>query len=25
VIDKNAKPLDNIRLIEPDYFAKGFE
>jgi rfaE bifunctional protein kinase chain/domain len=25
VIDRNAKPLDNIRLIEPDYFAKGFE
>src|SRR5215467_2341241 len=25
IIDKNAKPLDNIRLIEPDYFAKGFE
>jgi len=25
VIDKNAKPLDNIRLIQPDYFAKGFE
>jgi cytidyltransferase-like protein len=25
VIDNNAKPIDNIRLIEPDYFAKGFE
>ena len=25
VIDKNAKPLENIRVIEPDYFAKGFE
>ncbi len=25
IIDNNAKPLDNIRLIEPDYFAKGFE
>src|SRR5436309_752621 len=25
IVDKNAKPLDNIRLIEPDYFAKGFE
>src|SRR5262249_2853350 len=25
LIDKNATPLDNIRLIEPDYFAKGFE
>src|SRR6478609_10731944 len=25
VIDKNAKPIDNIRVIQPDYFAKGFE
>src|SRR5882672_11130737 len=25
VIDHNAKPTENIRLIEPDYFAKGFE
>jgi cytidyltransferase-like protein len=25
VIDKNPTPLENIRLIEPDYFAKGFE
>jgi rfaE bifunctional protein kinase chain/domain len=25
IIDKNAKPIENIRLIEPDYFAKGFE
>jgi cytidyltransferase-like protein len=25
LIDKNAKPLDNIAFIEPDYFAKGFE
>jgi bifunctional ADP-heptose synthase (sugar kinase/adenylyltransferase) len=25
LIDTNAKPLENIRLIEPDYFAKGFE
>lgn len=25
VIDRNAKPIENIRLIEPDYFAKGFE
>jgi len=25
VIDENDKPLENIRLIEPDYFAKGFE
>ena len=25
VIDRNAKPLENIRLIEPDFFAKGFE
>jgi rfaE bifunctional protein kinase chain/domain len=25
VIDKNAKPLDNIGIIQPDYFAKGYE
>src|SRR5215467_12619218 len=25
IFDSNAKPLDNIRLLEPDYFAKGFE
>lgn len=25
VIDPNAKPLDNIQLIEPDFFAKGYE
>ena len=25
VIDKNAKPIENIRVIQPDYFAKGFE
>lgn len=25
VIDENDKPLENIRIIEPDYFAKGFE
>jgi cytidyltransferase-like protein len=25
IIDKNAKPIENIRLIQPDYFAKGFE
>lgn len=25
VIDSNDKPLENIRVIEPDYFAKGFE
>src|SRR5215831_1267171 len=25
IVDSNAKPLDNIRLLEPDYFAKGFE
>jgi hypothetical protein len=25
VIDKNAKPIENIRIIQPDYFAKGFE
>ena len=25
LIDKNAKPLDNIATIQPDFFAKGFE
>ncbi|HEY7664732.1 MAG TPA: PfkB family carbohydrate kinase [Xanthobacteraceae bacterium] len=25
IIDKNPKPIENIRLIQPDYFAKGFE
>jgi bifunctional ADP-heptose synthase (sugar kinase/adenylyltransferase) len=25
VIDKNEKPLENLRIIQPDYFAKGFE
>jgi rfaE bifunctional protein kinase chain/domain/rfaE bifunctional protein nucleotidyltransferase chain/domain len=25
VIDKNDKPLENLRIIQPDYFAKGFE
>ena len=25
VIDKNPKPLDNIAVIQPDYFAKGYE
>ena len=25
LIDKNPKPLDNIALIQPDYFAKGYE
>jgi bifunctional ADP-heptose synthase (sugar kinase/adenylyltransferase) len=25
VIDRNEKPLENIGLIQPDYFAKGFE
>ena len=25
IIDSNAKPIENIRLLEPDYFAKGFE
>lgn len=25
LIDENDKPLDNIRVIQPDYFAKGFE
>src|SRR5215470_17238595 len=25
VIDTNEKPLENIAIIQPDYFAKGFE
>jgi len=25
VIDMNDNPLENIKIIEPDYFAKGFE
>ena len=25
IIDEREKPLENIRLIQPDYFAKGFE
>jgi bifunctional ADP-heptose synthase (sugar kinase/adenylyltransferase) len=25
VIDSNATPIENIRLIQPDYFAKGYE
>ncbi len=25
LIDEHEKPLDNIRLLQPDYFAKGFE
>src|ERR1041385_8822205 len=25
IIDENAKPIDNILFIEPDYFAKGYE
>lgn len=25
VIDENIKPLENIGIIQPDYFAKGFE
>jgi bifunctional ADP-heptose synthase (sugar kinase/adenylyltransferase) len=25
VIDHNAKPLENLGVIQPDYFAKGFE
>lgn len=25
VIDPNAKPLDNLRVIQPDFFAKGYE
>src|SRR5438105_12151585 len=24
VIDPNAKPLENLRIIQPDYFAKGY-
>jgi rfaE bifunctional protein kinase chain/domain len=24
-IDPNATPIENIRLIQPDYFAKGYE
>ncbi|MEM9138490.1 MAG: PfkB family carbohydrate kinase [Pseudomonadota bacterium] len=25
VIDPNQKPLDNLRTIQPDFFAKGYE
>lgn len=25
VIDENAKPLENMEIIRPDYFAKGYE
>src|ERR1700748_1961435 len=25
VIDENKTPLDNIAVIQPDYFAKGYE
>lgn len=25
VIDRNATPLENLALIQPDYFAKGYE
>lgn len=25
VIDENATPLENLRIIQPDYFAKGYE
>jgi len=25
VIDQNAKPLDNLKTIQPDFFAKGYE
>lgn len=25
IIDRNEQPLDNIRILQPDYFAKGFD
>jgi len=25
IIDENAKPLENLEALNPDYFAKGFE
>src|SRR3546814_11907149 len=25
VIDQNAKPIENMQIIQPDYFAKGYE
>src|SRR5437868_6337107 len=25
IIDLNAKPLENLAIVQPDYFAKGYE
>ncbi|HEY8129301.1 MAG TPA: ADP-heptose synthase, partial [Hyphomicrobium sp.] len=25
IIDENAQPLENMRVIQPDYFVKGYE
>jgi rfaE bifunctional protein kinase chain/domain len=25
IIDRNPKPLENLRIVEPNYFAKGYE
>jgi rfaE bifunctional protein kinase chain/domain len=25
IVDENAKPLENLNYLKPDYFAKGFE
>ena len=25
IIDENATPLENLALLQPDYFAKGYE
>lgn len=25
IVDDNATPLENLRFIQPDYFAKGYE
>ena len=25
IIDENATPLENLRVIQPDFFAKGYE
>ena len=25
IVDYNAKPLENLQIIQPDYFAKGYE
>jgi rfaE bifunctional protein kinase chain/domain len=25
IIDKNVTPIENIKIIQPDYFAKGYE